>query len=39
MRRVLAAAGDQRAADYDWICRQCFDDFRDLFQWRTVNDD
>ena len=23
-------------ADYHWICRQCFDDFSDLFRWRVV---
>ena len=23
-------------AGYHWICKQCFDDFRGLFEWRVV---
>ena len=32
-------AEHERGADYRWICRRCFDDFADLFQWRIVEAD
>jgi hypothetical protein len=22
--------------EYHWICNKCFDDFKDLFEWRIV---
>ena len=27
-------AGHQHGADYHWICKQCCEDFADLFEWR-----
>jgi len=29
-------AEHERGADYHWICKQCFDDFADLFDWRVI---
>jgi hypothetical protein len=29
-------AEHEQGADYYWICKACFDDFADLFQWRVV---
>jgi hypothetical protein len=26
----------ETGARYHWICKQCFDDFADLFEWRVV---
>ncbi len=25
--------------EYHWICGKCFDDFREMFQWRVVRSD
>jgi len=25
-----------KGAEYYWVCKPCFDDFADLFQWRVV---
>ena len=24
---------------YYWVCRRCFEDFRDLFEWKVVTSD
>jgi hypothetical protein len=26
----------KHGAEYDWVCKQCFDDFVDLYQWRVI---
>lgn len=27
-------AEHEHGADYHWVCKQCYDDFADVFQWR-----
>jgi hypothetical protein len=27
-------AENERGADYHWVCKQCYEDFADLFEWR-----
>ena len=29
-------ASHKQGADYHWICKPCFDDFAERFQWRVV---
>ncbi|HEX3510359.1 MAG TPA: hypothetical protein VHT27_04585 [Solirubrobacteraceae bacterium] len=29
-------AEHERGADYHWVCKRCFDDFNDLFEWKVV---
>ena len=24
--------------DYHWVCERCFDDFKDLFEWKVINE-
>jgi hypothetical protein len=29
-------AEHEHGADYHWICKSCFDDFAECFQWRVL---
>lgn len=34
----LLTEGYSTLDNYRWICEHCFEDFRDLFEWRTETD-
>jgi hypothetical protein len=32
-------AGQEHGADHHWVCKQCYEDFADLFDWRIEQTD
>ena len=37
LREGYTTTGEHaNGAEYHWICRGCFDDFAELFEWRVV---